>query len=181
MVQNSVDFLCWKCFHVSNFRQVSSALIHSTLLSRWLLSEVWNIKSSNLSIFSTGLRRGLDYIAKVEGTVRQVDFKSNISLHLRVYYYNNFFTRFYPSFTTENKAFWKKNVLLLHTPYKNLELGWGDPHPLFRRLYTKQSYSMPVVCRLYVAAGVSNTRIGARAFVASSHHVHGKHCTMRKN
>ena len=31
-----------------------------------------------------------------------------------------------------------------------------------------------------LAAGVSNTRIGARAFVASSHHVQGKHCTMRE-
>ena len=40
--------------YVSNFRQVSSALIHSTLLSSWLLSEVWNIKTPNLFIFSTG-------------------------------------------------------------------------------------------------------------------------------
>ena len=30
-----------------------SALIHSTLLSRWLLSQVWNIKTHNLFIFST--------------------------------------------------------------------------------------------------------------------------------
>ena len=55
--------------------------------------------------------------------------------------------------------------------------GGGGPAPTALH----QSYSMPAVCRLYVAAGVSNTRIGARAFVASSHHVHGKHCTMREN
>ena len=55
---------------------VCSALIHSTLLSSWLLEQVWNIKIKNtqpLYIFNrenpqnsepqNGLRRGLDFIA----------------------------------------------------------------------------------------------------------------------
>jgi hypothetical protein len=40
------------CFKLQTI--VSSALIHSTLLSSWLLSEVWSIKPPNLSIFSAG-------------------------------------------------------------------------------------------------------------------------------
>ena len=39
------------CFKLQTI--VSSALIHSTLLSSWLLSQVWNIKTHNLFIFST--------------------------------------------------------------------------------------------------------------------------------
>ena len=39
-------FLCFKLETI-----VSSALIHSTLLSSWLLSQVWNIKTHNLFIF----------------------------------------------------------------------------------------------------------------------------------
>ena len=61
-------FLCFKLETI-----VSSALIHSTLLSSWLLSQVWNIKTQPLYIFNrespqnsepqNGLRRGLDFIA----------------------------------------------------------------------------------------------------------------------
>ena len=62
-------FLCFKLAPID-----CSALIHSTLLSSWLLEQVWNIKTHNLFIFSTekipqnsepqnGPRRGLDFIA----------------------------------------------------------------------------------------------------------------------
>ena len=64
----NIDWLGDFMFQTSD--NVSCALIHSTLLSSLLFSEVWNIKSPNLSIFSarlgssilTNLRRGLDYI-----------------------------------------------------------------------------------------------------------------------
>ena len=50
VVQNSGNFLwVFLCFKLQTI--VSSALI---LLSSWLLSEVWNIKTPNLSIFSAG-------------------------------------------------------------------------------------------------------------------------------
>ena len=68
-------FLCFKLAPI-----VCSALIHSTLLSNWLLSEVWNIKTSNLSIFSTGSRssietgsrRGLDLYSFAKSNWRQI-------------------------------------------------------------------------------------------------------------
>ena len=41
-------FLCFKLAPI-----VCSALIHSTLLSSWLLEQVWNKKTHNLFIFST--------------------------------------------------------------------------------------------------------------------------------
>ena len=56
---------CLQWIHAKLYVIVSSALIHSTLLSSWLLSQIWNIKTHNPknSEPQNVPRRGLDFIA----------------------------------------------------------------------------------------------------------------------